>query len=169
MTDFARSLLGDILSSSEPAWGFLWLATRHRDVPGVTFAATPDRVAAAEPGLVYLATPYSRIARDDHGNWSRYGSVEAMERAGRHAARLCKAGVTAISPIVLSADICHTDATLDPLDADFWHRWCAPLLAACHSVVVPDIPGWDASLGIWHEVRRAHAVWKPVHVYADGV
>lgn len=133
----------------------------------VRFGMSDETVAATAAGLVYLATPYSKIALSEHGNWSFHASAEAMTRASRHAARLAKRGISACSPIVMAADMCHTDTTLDPLDAAFWTRWCAPLLAASRSVVVPDIPGWDQSAGIWHEVREAVAMNKPVHVYAE--
>jgi len=78
-------------------------------------------------------------------------------------------GVTAVSPIVLADGMCHATEHLDPLDVRFWTRWCAPILAAARAVVVPDIPGWSRSEGVWHEVREALGRSLPVHVYARGV
>lgn len=153
----------------EPAWGAVFDVARDGALPLIRFGATHESVAAAADGLVYLATPYSRIALNDLGNWSFHASAEAMERASRAAAKLAKAGVSAVSPIVMAADMCHSDVTLDPLDAPFWSSWCAPLLAASHAIVVPDIPGWDRSVGIWHEVLEALSRNKPVHVYARGL
>jgi len=59
--------------------------------------------------------------------------------------------------VVLSVELADASA-LDPLDAAFWSRWCAPLLAACGSVAVPDFPGWQASEGVWREV-----IWAITH------
>ena len=106
---------------------------------------------------------------DDAGHWSLAKSALAATRADRHAARLAMRGVTAVSPIVQAASMCHATAHLDPLDARFWTRWCAPILAASRAVVVPDIPGWSRSEGVWHEVREALGRSLPVHVYARGV
>lgn len=154
-------------AAPETGWPALMRRTEDDD-PDLTFGATPDSVAAGTYGLIYLATPYNRIVRDAHGNWDRHLSVQAWEKASRAAAALCERGVTAISPIALSTDICATNARIDPLDQKFWTRWCEPLLQAADFVVVPDIPGWDASLGVWHEVTWALSVGTPVMVYAGG-
>ncbi|MDI3335885.1 DUF1937 family protein [Defluviimonas aestuarii] len=153
------------LQSQTPDWQALARIAREKALL-VRFGETDESVAALASGLVYLATPYSKVTLDDRGNWSFHASADAMERASRVSARLAKLGITAVSPIVMAADMCHTDATLDPLDADFWTRWCAPILAASRSVVVPSIPGWDQSVGIWHEVREAIGRNRTVHVYA---
>jgi len=140
--------------------------SRARD-PRIRWGETPERVALMASGLVYLATPYTRMVLRD-GAWHFALSVEMQVRAERHAARLAALGVTAVSPIALAAGMCHASHALDPLDAAFWARWCAPILAAARAVVVPDVPGWHLSDGIRHEVSEALARNLPVHVYAAG-
>lgn len=158
------------LAAREPAWGPVIAAARAGELPLLGFGATPEAVAREAAGLVYLATPYSRIAVDAAGAWCPERSARAMAQATRAAARLAGLGVTAVSPIVLTAGMCHASAALDPLDDPFWARWCAPLLAAARVVVVPDIAGWDRSRGVWREVRAALASNVPVRIYGreDG-
>lgn len=128
--------------------------------------ASPESVARVGSGLRYLATPYSRLVRDPRsGQWSRVRSEEMVRHAALHAADLAGCGVTAVSPIVQSGVMCHGASVLDPLDEAFWGRWCQPLLEACTAVVVPDIPGWRQSLGVWREVVWALDRNRPVHVY----
>lgn len=148
------------------AWGAIMNVRDWGRDPLIHFGASPESVARRAVGMVYLATPYSRIAVDGDGRWNLTASMVAADRAARHAARLAAVGITAVSPIVQSAAMCHASHALDPLDAAFWTRWCAPLLARCGVVVVPDIEGWDQSDGIWREVQEAVAAMKPVHVYA---
>jgi len=150
-----------------PEWEIVF--ARWHEFPLIRTGATPDSVAMVASGMIYLATPYSRIAVDDDGHWSPANSALAAVHADRHGARLAVRGVTAVSPIVLAAGMRHATAHLDPLDARFWTRWCAPILAASRAVVVPDIPGWSRSEGVWHEVREALGRSLPVHVYARGV
>jgi hypothetical protein len=149
-----------------PAWGALMNVSDWGRDPKLHFGATPETVARDCDGLVYLATPYSKLAVDKAGRWNRVESMMAAERAARHAVRLCALGVTAISPIVHAAALCHASNAIDPLDAMFWTRWCAPLLAASTAIVIPDIPGWDTSDGIWHEACAGVAMGLSVHVYA---
>ncbi|MEH6774949.1 MAG: DUF1937 family protein [Cereibacter changlensis] len=42
------------------------------------------------------------------------------------------------------------------------------MLDACCAVVVPDLPGWRESAGVWREVRLALAWQRPVFLYAEG-
>lgn len=149
-----------------PAWGAIMNVRDWGPDRLIHFGATPESVAREARGMVYLATPYSRIAVDGAGRWSRVESMIAAEHAARHAVRLAALGVTAIAPIVQAAAMCHATHAIDPLDAAFWTRWCAPLLGQSSAVVVPDIRGWDRSEGIWLEAREAVSAGKPVHVYA---
>jgi len=107
--------------------------------------------------LAYLATPYSKIALPRNGVWSALGSYQAGIMAADWARRFALEGVTAISPIVQAVEMIRCDAgkRLDPLDAEFWEAWCLPLMAVSSIVIVPPIPGWGESDGIWHEVREA--------------
>lgn len=155
------------LAGTRPAWGSVMAAARRGDLPLVHLGATPQSVARAASGLAYLATPYSRIARDADGAWDYAASYRAMMAARAAWIELTELRVTAVSPIAVSADHCHAGFALDPLDQEFWTRWCAPFLDAARAVVVPDIAGWDDSDGVWHEVRAALACNKQVHVYAE--
>lgn len=122
--------------------------------------------------LVYLATPYSKVVVDAAGQFRPQRSFVAGQRAAVWARRLAVEGVTAVSPIVqaasmVSAHSAFEPAPLDPLDAVFWGAWCLPLLRASRAVVVPPIPGWRESDGIWHEVRTALHGMRPVFVIKE--
>ena len=136
-------------------------------------ARLADVIAHCRGRLVYLATPYSKIAVGDDGQWDVGLSIDAMIRAAHWARHLALEGITAVSPIVQSAEMVHaryldSSDPMDPLDADFWTAWCAPLLEASAAVVVPPIRGWCESLGIRHEVIEALTSGRPVFVlHAD--
>ena len=142
-----------------PSWGlFFGASMRGRWGDLVRFGAGPELMAQHSGGrVIYLATPYSREVIGEDGAWSALLSCEASVRAALFAELIAGHGATAISPIVMAAEMCHATGR-DPLDAGFWTRWCMPLLAACGSVAVPDFPGWQRSDGIWREV-----VWALEH------
>ena len=132
-------------------------------------ARLADVIAHCRGRLVYLATPYSKIVVVDDGQWDVGLSFDAMIRAAHWAGHLASEGITAVSPIVQSAEMVHASCVfksdpLDPMDADFWTAWCAPLLEASAAVVVPPIRGWCESLGIRHEVIEALTSGRPVFV-----
>lgn len=130
----------------------------------------PERVAEhARGSLVYLATPYSREVVGPDGEWQEWLSRRAYLRAAHAVAQLAPHGVTAVSPIVQAHAMCSIDRRIDPLDHDFWANWCAPLLAACTMVFVPDLPGWSCSAGIWHEVTYAMRLNRRVMFGARGL
>ena len=169
----------------DPAWGPVLQAARRGVLPLVRVGASPASVAQSLDGRrpCYLATPYSRKVVDAQGIWDHHRSVQAMIGAARAAADLLQVGITAISPIVQAAAMLHAKSALvgqpdggtrwiagiDPLDGALWQRWCAPLLAVSAAVVVPDLAGWDRSVGIWVEVRFALDHDIPVFVYGDFV
>lgn len=140
------------------------------------FGATPAQVARRAGGMVYLATPYSREVVDSAGRWRLERSIDMALRAAQAAAELAALRVTAVSPVVLSAEMCAArdlrpgaGAEIDPLDQRFWGAWCAPILRASCAVVVPQIEGWQCSTGIWREVFWALERNMPVFIYAEGV
>lgn len=148
-----------------PNWGVLLDAAARGDLPNLHTRATPELVARDLAGqVVYLATPYSLMTILG-GEWNYPRSCVMLDRAAGQAARLAALGVTALSPIVQSASMCHVSRSLDPLDNVFWARWCAPLLAASAAVVVPAIQGWRSSLGVWAEVTVALGDGRPVYLY----
>lgn len=152
-----------------PDWSALAALARAGRAPLVRFGATPETVAREAAGLVYIATPYSKVAPGPDGLWDYAASYRAMMAARRAWIRLTELGVAAFAPIAVAADQCHESLMLDPLDDAFWTRWCAPFLTAARMVVVPDIDGWRESAGIWAELRAAIGCNKPVKVYAEGV
>ncbi|MCV2877591.1 DUF1937 family protein [Sedimentimonas flavescens] len=147
------------MKRTEPQWEIMLpQSMRSRWTDLLHFGVDAKGVANRSGGrLVYVATPYSRVVVDDHGKWCRMRDAEASVWASKVCADLARAGATGVSPIVLSTGMCGA-SRLDPLDEKFWNAWCAPLLAACGSIYVPDLPGWQASRGIWTE-----CVWALGH------
>lgn len=129
-----------------------------------------DVISHARGRLAYLATPYSKVALCDCDAWHQGISLEAAVRAARWAKVLAAEGVTAVSPIIQSVEMVHADLAdmLDPLDAVFWEGWCRPLLAASGVVIVPPIPGWKDSEGIWVEVCAALRSNRRVFLISEG-
>ena len=121
-------------------------------------------------GQVYLATPYSREVVDEHGEWDAFLSGRMDMLAGQWVGNLATAGITSVSPIVLACSAICMDVKrqIDPLDTAFWTSWCAPLLAASASVVVPPIEGRWRSSGVLHEVEWAIAHNMPVYLLEEG-
>ncbi|RHZ90391.1 DUF1937 family protein [Cereibacter sphaeroides] len=139
------------------------------------WGATPALVARhAHWGRpVYLASPYTLRAVGPDGRWSAELSEAAMAEAAREVARLLEVGVTAISPVVLSAAALHATMfprlRIDPFNPVLWEDWCRRILTVCAAVVVPEIRGWSDSIGIRHEVASALAAQMPVFIYASEV
>ena len=134
-------------------------------------AGLADVIRHGRGQLSYLATPYSKLARDDDGAFSIAGSLECAARAARWARLLALEGITAVSPIIQAVEMVHADGIdpqLDPLDERFWEGWCRPLLNACGGVIVPPIPGWAESEGIWVEVCAALRAQRPVFLIRPG-
>lgn len=148
---------------------------------GVSWGVNLDDLAKAHSGLViaapgmmgqvYLATPYSKVAAP-RGVFDLIAARRVAESALLRMRQLAERGVCAVSPIVLSHAMVEdkkayrgTEAAGQwALDAQFWTRWCAPLLAASSAVYVPDIPGWRDSAGIRHEVTVALSRAVPVYI-----
>jgi hypothetical protein len=167
--------------SFDPAWGPVLAAAQRGDLPLVKLGQSAVLVGKSYGGAqpVYLATPYTKECIDVLGEWSYDLSRAMQRRAERAAADLHAQGVSAFAPVALSAGIVHATGEfhhrgrtgskfkpgLDPLDAVAWARWCQPFLNVCGAVVVPDLPGWDRSRGIWQEVQFAVDRGIPVFVY----
>ena len=120
-------------------------------------------------GLVYVATPYTKLAAPRGVfDWPRADA--AAHKAAGAVAMLAMRGVSAVSPIVIAHAACdwwHSQvnagfAERAALDAMFWTRWCAPLLDAARMVYVPAIEGWHESDGVAREVAHALSGCKPV-------
>lgn len=134
--------------------------------------ATPALVArhARWGRPVYLASPYTLRAADEAGRWDADRSEAALRDAAWESVRLLEVGVTAVSPIVMSAAMIRAThrsrRRLDPFDGPLWHQWCRPLLDACAAIVVPDIPGWRQSCGVWREVCMGLDLQMPIFIYS---
>ena len=159
-------------------WGIIFAPeVRARWQERIHFGAGPLTVARFTGGdsPVYLATPYSKIAQRD-GKWAYDLSLVASAQAAREMGRLARVGVSAISPIVQSAEIVHWDLAtaltgkkIDPLDAAFWEDWCRPLLNVSCGVVVPNIDGWVQSDGVYREVLwTLRETQRPIFFYAEA-
>ncbi|WP_444452556.1 DUF1937 family protein [Rhodobacter capsulatus] len=140
--------------------------------PPVHVGASPEVVARHNSGLAYLATPYTKEVLVK-GKWSFERSVMLSTLASRHVLLLMRAGATAVSPIVLAAEALHAQPSVpgrkvSPLDRARWTEWCRPMFCAAQLVVVPNIPGWDRSEGIWADVQAALAHNTPVFIYGGG-
>lgn len=127
-------------------------------------------------GLFYLATPYTRRAVDENGAWCLDRSIAAAAEATAWAWRLTRAGLSVVSPVMLSAQMLHDEYAADrpnadalgPLDHHAWEGWCRPILARSDAVAIPPLDGWDVSLGVWREVVAALGVNKPVFLLGEG-
>lgn len=160
-------MIGDF--PARPDWAAL------HDYEGLTLrrdVGVPELAQRFAARLVYLATPYTRRAVDENGAWCLDRSIAAATEASAWAWRLTRAGLSVVSPVMLSAQMVHDEwaaerphaDALGPLDWRAWEAWCRPMLAASDLVAIPPIDGWDESLGIWREAVAALAVNKPVVV-----
>jgi uncharacterized protein DUF1937 len=130
-------------------------------------ASVSDIVKNQIGGLSYIATPYSNHVTDGSG-FRPDLSKACAGVAAQWAATLILHGIMPVSPIVQSAAM--ADAALgaiDPLDSTFWAVWCSTLLVQCRRVIVPPIPGWDKSVGIFAEAKFALENNRPVYLLAD--
>ncbi|PYE81307.1 DUF1937 family protein [Pseudoroseicyclus aestuarii] len=117
-----------------------------------------DAAQALRGSLAYLATPYTRQSTDDNGRWCPSLSCDLSDAAAAWCSRFAQTGVTAVSPVVQADAMLQRDPwgdALDPLDEHFWSTWCRPLLSRCDAVVIPPLPGWDCSAGVWAEACAA--------------
>lgn len=162
-------MIGDFPSA--PDWAAL------HDYEGVTLRRDIDMTDMRHflSRLVYLATPYSRRAVDENGAWHLDLSIAVATEASAWSWRLTRAGLSVVSPIMLSAQMVHDEYAaerpapdaIDPLDHRTWEAWCRPMLAACDVVAIPPIKGWDVSHGVWREAVAALAVNKTVLILAE--
>lgn len=173
------------MSLAKIEWGALINAALSGQAGRVLARAFPEMVAGVMggQGVAYVATPYSRVAVDRDGLWSFEGSLRCARLASAELNALRIAGVSAISPIVMAhgmiesagqfQGVGHSGGVqfvprIDPLDDAMWMRWCMPLISAATCIVVPDLPGWDRSVGIEAEARAAINLGKPVFLYAGA-
>lgn len=93
--------------------------------------------------LCYLATPYSKYVGGIH---------LAFIEASRIAAKLLQAGVKIYSPIAHTHPLAIY-GNIDPLDHAIWIPFDETMMEACDALVVCEMPGWENSKGIAHEIK----------------
>jgi len=161
--------LADTEFPTAPDWA--WLDSAFPAGTGLRMGCTMAEVIRHCRGrLAYMATPYSKLVVNDDGRWDMGLSMDVEARTAVLARGLAMCNITAISPILMACEICHSDydGCLDPLDNAFWTAWCQPLLSRSDVVVIPPMDGWDASNGVWREVCWALGGGVPVFQIEEG-
>lgn len=77
------------------------------------------------------------------------------------AGGLMKQGVPVYSPVAHSHPIA-TNAKIDPFSHDFWLPVCQPMMEAAYGILVCEMPTWEQSKGIRHEIEWFTANERPV-------
>lgn len=118
-----------------------------------------DWLAGAVPGgQVYVAQPVT-----EHVAKGRIYRV--IEDGVRITGALLAAGASPVSPALTSSIALslfgHRDdlAVMDHAD---WMSRAWPILAASRALVIPDLDGWDRSLGVWLEAHGALGLSMPI-------
>lgn len=106
--------------------------------------------------LCYLATPYSKFPGGMH---------EAYVAACQIAGFLIKDGVHIFCPIAHSHAVCDC-AGLDPTSHAIWNEQNAPFMESCDAIIVAQLPSWEFSIGIEHEIKTFRGAGKPVYYVA---
>jgi hypothetical protein len=101
--------------------------------------------------MIYLASPYS--SPDPKVREWRY------QQACRATAKLLQQGLVVISPIVHSHPLVAHGL---PTTWAFWSRIDGEYLAHCKVLAVLTLPGWQESVGVQAEIRRALELGLPV-------
>lgn len=110
--------------------------------------------------LTYIASPYTHP--DLTVRWERY------EAAVRAVARIFNAGMFCFSPIVHCAEAAERHGL--PHDWQTWAAFDRRMIAACDSLTVLCIPGWNESRGVKAEVAIARDLGMMVwFVNEDGI
>ena len=102
---------------------------------------------------LYLATPYSKYPG---------GLEEAFVAACKLAGELLKRGLTVFSPITHTHPIAM-HAGIDPLDYKIWLPCDRMRMDTSDALLVAMMRGWEASVGIQHEIDYFMETNKPVH------
>jgi len=105
--------------------------------------------------LSYLAAPYS--------HQDKLVVEERIEKLCKVDAKLMKAGIFTVSPLLKHFIVHHADL---PTDYKFWKDYSDTLLCAVDQVIVVKMTGWEDSIGVTAEIRMATDLGIPV-VYVD--
>ena len=106
--------------------------------------------------LTYLATPYSDPDADVREG--RYRAACAI------AAVMTARGDLVYSPVAHGHGIALSGSL--PVSWDFWQRLDRRMLAACDSLTVACVHGWEESHGVQAEIAAAKALGLPIR-YVD--
>jgi hypothetical protein len=93
--------------------------------------------------VIYLATPYSRYP---------HGLDAAHIDACLVAASLISRGLSIYSPIAHTHPIAHHGG-LDKMDHAMWLQFDEAMMTASYGLIVAQLPGWEDSRGIDHEIE----------------
>ena len=107
-------------------------------------------------GFVYIATPYTKYPD---------GITQAFVDACKVTAQFVRRGISAYSPIAH----CHPVAThggINPLDCALWLKFDQAIMDAASELYVIQMPGWDDSAGITHEIDHFRKAGKPVSFFS---
>jgi len=107
---------------------------------------------AAGDGFLYLASPYSKYPA---------GMEQAFQDAAIATAWLLRRGVHSFCPITHSHPIAVYGG-LSLTDHEIWLPADRPMMNAARGIVVCQMPTWDQSFGIQHEIDVFKAALKPV-------
>lgn len=102
--------------------------------------------------LCYLGTPYTKF---------KPNIICAYEEACQIAAALLSAGVKVYSPIAHTHGLA-IHGNLDPLDHKIWLPFDEAMMNVCDVLIVAQMPGWDESFGIAHEIDFFTKANKPI-------
>ena len=100
--------------------------------------------------FLYLATPYSRYAA---------GLDAAFIAACEITASLISRGYSVYSPIAHTHPVA-LHGNIDPLEHSIWLPFNASMMKASHGLIVAELPGWESSVGVWHESNYFSAAGK---------
>jgi len=106
----------------------------------------------ARDGFVYLATPYSLYPG---------GQGAAYQDACRAAAWFVRHGIGCFCPIAHTHGIASF-GQLSLTDHELWLPADRPFMDAARALVVAQMPTWERSHGIAHEIEVFRASQKPI-------
>lgn len=113
---------------------------------------------AAKGGFVYLASPYSKLAKS-------VGLDEATRVVALAAGALMSEDCVVFSPIVHGHHVAEAYG-LDKLDQAFWMAQCYPIACKASVCVVLKFEGWRESEGVKAEVKFFESLHVPV-IYVE--
>lgn len=137
-----------------------WAALSAHNAALMRVAPWPEAAALIPRGPVYLASPVTSYLE-------RGLEDEAARLASLWAAELLAQGLSPFAPAaqwvgaLMAAEGAARDRLLAMSHAE-WMRRCVPMLHAARALVIPPIPGWAASRGVWAEACLAVVRNTPV-------